>query len=151
MKNVKEGDTVYIVYEARSEDGKTVYYKNDEENPLELVVGEGRFFPVIENELKNMKIGDVKKITLEPKDAFGPHMDDLVIDVPKDVLQSDVELNVGSRIKINTPSGKTFYGTVIELKEETLTIDLNHPLAGKKLVFTITLVDVKEEEQKNTT
>ncbi|HEC81941.1 MAG TPA: hypothetical protein ENI42_05920 [Thermoplasmatales archaeon] len=146
MKTVKEGDIVYIVYEARSEDGETVYYKNDEENPLELVVGEGKFFPAIEKELKDMKVGDVKKIILEPKDAFGPHIEDLVIDVPKDVLHSDVELNVGSRIKINTPSGKTFYGTVTEIKEETLTIDLNHPLAGKKLVFTITVVDIKEEE-----
>ncbi|HID25632.1 MAG TPA: hypothetical protein EYP23_04130 [Thermoplasmata archaeon] len=144
MKTVKEGDTVQIVCEARSEDGE-LCYKNEKENPLELVVGEGKFFPVIENELKDMKVGEVKTVTLKPEDTFGPHLDDLVIEVSKEALRSDVELKVGSRIKINTPSGKIFYGTVIEVKEETLTIDLNHPLAGKKLVFTITVISIEEK------
>lgn len=144
MRTVKEGDTVHIVCEARSEDGE-LCYKNEKENPLELVVGEGKFFPVIENELKDMKVGEVKTVTLEPEDAFGPHLDDLVIEVPKEALRSDVELKVGSRIKINAPSGKIFYGTVTGIKEETLTIDLNHPLAGKKIVFTITVISIEEK------
>ncbi|MCD6237619.1 MAG: peptidylprolyl isomerase [Thermoplasmata archaeon] len=143
MKTIKEGDTVYILYEAKSEDGKEIYYKNEKDSPLELVVGEGKFFPVIENELKNMKVGDSKTITLQPKDAFGPRLDELIFEVPKNAIRADVELSVGSRVKINAPSGKVFYGTVTDIKENTLTIDLNHPLAGKTLVFTITVVSIK--------
>ena len=97
-----------------------------------------------------MKDGETKTITLEPKDAFGQYIDDLVLETPKDVFRYDVDLDVGSRVKIDAPSGKTYYGTVTKLTEETLTLDLNHPLAGKKIMITVTVVSIEENQQPST-
>ena len=149
MKVVKEGDRVSISCEIKLENGD-LCFKNEEENYIEVVVGEGKFFPLIENELKEMEEGGTKTITLEPKDAFGPYINDLVMEVPKDVFRSDVDLDVGSKVKIDAPSGKTYYGTVTKLTEETLTLDLNHPLAGKKIMITVTVVSIEENQQPST-
>ncbi|MCK5113093.1 MAG: hypothetical protein KAQ84_06065, partial [Thermoplasmatales archaeon] len=81
---------------------------------------------------------------------FGPYINDLVLEIPKDVFRSDVELDVGSRVKIDAPSGKTYYGTVIKLTEKTLTLDLNHPLAGKKVMITVTVASIEENQQPST-
>ncbi len=143
MKVVKEGDKVQIIFEAKLENGD-VAYKNDRENLVEIVVGDGNFFPAVEKELEDMKEGETKTLTLEPKDAFGPHMDDLMVEVPREAFRSDAKLSVGSRIKINTPSGKTFYGTITNLKDGTVTLDLNHPLAGKRMMFTVTVVSIEK-------
>jgi len=141
MKGIEKGDKVHILYEAKLEDG-TVCYKNDEEKPLEFIVGEGKFFSAIENEMKGMKERESKTMTLEPKDAFGLHKDDLVVEASKNDFRSDAKIDMGLRVEVNTPSGKALHGTIIEIKDETLTLDFNHPLSGKKMVFTVTVISV---------
>ncbi|PNX45673.1 MAG: hypothetical protein BV459_07940, partial [Thermoplasmata archaeon M11B2D] len=76
MKTIKEGDTVQIVCVAKLENGE-LCYKTDTENHIELVIGEGTFFPIVEKALEQMAEGQSKTITLEAEDAFGPHIDDL--------------------------------------------------------------------------
>jgi FKBP-type peptidyl-prolyl cis-trans isomerase 2 len=144
MKSIKEGDTVQILCEAKLENGE-LCYKNDNENPIELVVGEGKFFPAIEKALQEMKEGETKTITLQPEEAFGPHMDDLVIKVPKSAFQPDVKLEIGSRIRIDAPNGKSFVGTIIALDDLTFTLDMNHLLAGKRLIVTFSVVSIAEK------
>ena len=141
MDIVKEGDKVCLLFEAKLENGM-ICFKNEKENLLELVVGEGKFFPILEKELKDMKEGETKTVTLEPQDAFGPHLDDLVVEVPKEAFRPDINLVVGSRIGVDTHSGKTVHGVVTEIKGDILTIDFNHPLAGKKILFTLTIVSI---------
>jgi FKBP-type peptidyl-prolyl cis-trans isomerase 2 len=143
MEIVKEGDKVQLVCELKLEDG-TICYKNEQENPLVFIVGEGKFFPAIENELKDMKEGETKTVTLEPKDAFGIHDDGLVAEIPKKDLVTNANLNIGSMIKMKTASDKIIQGTVTETKDDTLTVDFNHPLAGRKVVFSVTVVSVKK-------
>jgi peptidylprolyl isomerase len=143
MKNIKEGDTVQLVYEAKLESGE-LCYTNDAQHPYELVVGEGKFFPRIEEALHAMTEGQTKVITLEAEDAFGPHIDELIIKVPKSVFTSEVTLEIGSKIKIDVPTGKSFIGTIIAMDEQTLTLDMNHLLAGKRLVVTVTVVSIVE-------
>lgn len=143
MKTIKEGDTVQIVCEAKLEDGE-LCYKNDAQNPMELVIGEGKFFPVVEKALEEMTEGQTKVITLEAEDAFGPHIDDLVIKVPKSVFKTEVTLDVGSRIKIDAPTGKSFVGTIVAMDTETFTLDLNHLLAGKRLIVNFTVISITE-------
>lgn len=144
MKTIKEGDTVQIVCEAKLENGE-LCYKTDTGNPLELVIGEGTFFPIVEKALEQMTEGQSKTITLEAEDAFGPHVDDLVIRVPKSVFKPEVTLEVGSRIKIDAPTGKSFVGTIIAMDEQTFTLDLNHLLAGKRLVIHVTVVSIADQ------
>lgn len=144
MKNIKEGDTVQLLCEAKLESGE-LCYNNDAKDPLELVVGEGKFFPTIEEALCEMTEGETKVITLEAEDAFGPHIDDLVIKVPKSVFKTEVTLEVGSRIKIDVPTGKSFIGTMIAMDEQTLTLDMNHLLAGKRLIVKVTVLSIAEQ------
>jgi len=143
MKSVKEGDTVQILYEAKLDTGE-LCYKNDAENLTEIVIGEGKFFPVIEKALCSMAEGDSKVVTLEAEDAFGPHLDDLVIKVPKSVFKTDVTLEIGSRVKIDAPTKTSYVGTIVGIDEQTFTLDLNHLLAGKRIVINITVVSIAE-------
>jgi len=147
MKSVKQGDKVQILCEAKLETGE-VCYKNDQNNLIEVVVGEGKFFPGIEKALQEMKEGESKLVTLEAEDAFGPHMDELVIKVPKSVFKPEVTLEIGSRIRIDAPTGKSFVGTIVAMDDQTFTLDLNHQLAGKRLVVNVTVVSIAEKVQQ---
>jgi peptidylprolyl isomerase len=142
MKVVKDGSKIKIICEAKLEDG-SVCFQNKEDDPLEFVVGEGKFFLPIENKLKDMKEGETKTITIEPDEMFGPHLAELVIEVPKNVFKIEAKITVGSRIRIDAPSGKVFYGTVTAVKEETIILDLNHPLAGKKILWTVKILSIE--------
>lgn len=144
MKSVKEGDTVQILYEAKLDTGEFCY-KNDPDTLTEIVIGEGKFFPVIEKALCSMTEGESKVVTLEAEDAFGPHLETLVIKVPKSVFQTDVTLEVGSRVKIDIPTGSSYYGTIVGMDTDTFTLDLNHLLAGKRLVINVTVVSITEQ------
>jgi len=138
---IKQGAKVNILFEAKLETGETVI-KTEDEEPLEIVVGQGTIPKSIELILMEMKEGETKTITLEPAEAFGPKIDDLVIDLPKEGFNSDCELTAGSRVSINSPDGRTFMGTILEIKDEKISVDFNHPLAGKSLVFTVTVVSI---------
>ena len=141
MTVIKEGVKVNILYEVKLETGEIVL-KTEEEQPLEVVVGDGNIPKSIEKILIDMKEGETKTITLESTEAFGPKIDDLIIDLPKEELDSQVELDVGSRVSINSPEGKKFTGTILEVKDENIFVDFNHPLAGKNLIFTVTVVSI---------
>jgi len=143
MTNIKEGDTVQLLCEAKLESGE-LCYNNDAQNPLELIVGDGKFFTPVENALQNMTEGETKILTLEPDDAFGPHIDDLIIKVPKSVFNTEVTLEIGSRIKIDTPTGKSFIGTILTMDDMSITLDMNHLLAGKRLIIKITVLFVHQ-------
>ena len=146
MKIVEEGDKVSLKVDVKLESGESCYPDN-KDSTIELVVGEGKFFPAVETGLIKMKAGQTKELVLEPDDAFGPHHDELMLDAPRSAFHSDADLSVGMRLKIDTPSGKVFYGTVTDISNETITLDLNHPLAGKKIVFVVTIVDIEKKEK----
>ena len=74
-------------------------------------------------------------------------MDDLVIKVPKSVFKPEVTLEIGSRIKIDAPTGKSYVGTIVAMDEQTFTLDLNHLLAGKRLVVNVTVVSIAEQSE----
>lgn len=145
MRTIKEGDKVQLVCEAKLETGE-LCYKNEKDNPIEIIVGDGKFFPPIEKALQDMEEGQSKVLTLEPEDAFGPRMNDLVIKVPKSVFNPDVTIQVGSRVKIDAPTGKSFVGTVVAMDDQTFTLDLNHQLAGRRLVVTFTVISIAEQQ-----
>jgi FKBP-type peptidyl-prolyl cis-trans isomerase 2 len=144
MQNVQEGDKVKIKYEAKLENGEECFPEN-KDNTIELTIGEGKIFSSIEDGLKEMKEGESKTITVEPNEAFGPHLDNLIIDAPKATFKTDTDLSVGMRIKIDTPTDKVYYATIIKMTDSAVTLDLNHPLAGKKLMFTVTVIAIQKQ------
>ena len=141
MTKIKEGQKVCINIEAKLESGETVL-KTDTEKPMEIKLGDGIIPSPIENALTDMKEGESKTITLKPNDSFGPKKDELIIEVPKNSFGSDKEVNVGSRVVMNSPDGRKFIGTVLQIKDEKIKLDFNHPLAGKTLIFNVTVVSV---------
>ena len=141
MTNVKNGDKITITFEAKLETGETVL-KTQDDRPLELTLGEGAIPTSIENALVDMKVGDSKTITLEPTEAFGQRIDDLVIELPREGFTTDSDLQVGSMVSMSSPEGKKFTGAIVELGDDKVKVDFNHPLAGKKLIFTVTVVAV---------
>jgi FKBP-type peptidyl-prolyl cis-trans isomerase 2 len=140
MMIVKEGVKVNILFEAKLETGEIVL--KTEEKPLEVVVGDGNIPKSIEKNLIDMKEGETKTIALEFTEAFGPIIDDLIVDLPKEEFDSQVKLDVGSKVSIDSPEGKRFTGIVLEVKDENIFVDFNHPLAGKNLIFTVTVVSI---------
>ena len=141
MTVIKEGVKVNILFEAKLETGEIVL-KTEEEQPFEVAVGDGNIPKSIEKILIDMKVGETKTITLEPTEAFGPKIDDLIMDLPKEGFAADANLAAGSRVTMNSPEGKKFTGTILEVKDENIFVDFNHPLAGKNLIFTVTVVSI---------
>ena len=141
MTVVTEGIKVNILIEAKLETGEIVL-KTEEEQPLAVVVGDGKIPKSIEKNLIDMKEGETKTITVEPNEAFGPKIENLIMDLPKEGFGAEVELEVGSRVSISSSEGKKLIGTVLEVKDENISVDFNHPLAGKNLIFTVTVVSI---------
>ena len=141
MGAIREGDKVRILFEAKLETGETIL-KTEQDQAMVLVVGNGEIPISIEKALVNMKVGESKTITLEPAEAFGPRIDDLIIELPKEGFGSEASLEVNSTVVMNSPQGKQFRGTVLKVEEKNVTVDFNHPFAGKKLVFSVTVVSI---------
>ena len=141
MDAIKEGDKVSILFEAKLASGETIL-KTENEKALSLIVGSGEIPITIEKALIDMKIGDSKTITLEPSEAFGPVINELIIELPKEGFGDNSCLDIGSVVVLNSPQGKKFRGTILKVEEENVTVDFNHPLAGRILVFSVTVVSI---------
>lgn len=147
MDVVKEGDTIQILCEGKLQDGR-LFFKNDKDDPMTIVVGAGKIFPVLEQELRDMKVGESKTITLQPHDAFGDYNQNLVMVAPKESVDPQMEAEIGSRIDVDLPSGKKLTGVIKEISENTVTIDFNHPLAGKIVIFTVTILSINPNDDE---
>ena len=98
-----------------------------------------------QNNPQKMKEGEIKEITVEPNDAFGPYHNELVMEAQRSAFRPEMNLAIGMRLKIDSPSGKVYYGTITKITNEAITIDLNHPLAGKKIIFTVTIITIEKK------
>jgi FKBP-type peptidyl-prolyl cis-trans isomerase 2 len=141
MKKVQNGDTVTVNYTGKFEDG-TVFDTSMVEGrePIKTKLGEGNLISGFENGLIDMGIGEKKTITINPTDAYGEYNEQMIQEVPKTQMPGEVE--VGITLQADTQMG-TINFVVKEVKEETVVLDANHPLAGKTLVFDLELVDVE--------
>lgn len=138
---VTTGKTVSIEYTLKLDDGTTVV-SNVGEKPLLYTHGEGQILPKLEQELTGLKINDKKKVSLSPDDAFGTVDPKAFATVPPDQVPEEARA-VGSTLVIRDSSGSQQPVTVHEIKDDGITLNLNHPLAGKRVVFEITVIDVE--------
>ncbi len=135
---IKEGSKVKVHYTGKLEDGKVFDTSNDKD-PIEVVLGEGTLIKGFENGLIGMKDGDKKTIEIEPKDAYGDYVDGRIQEVEKTKLPEDIK--VGMVLQATTEVGSMVI-TIKEIKEDTAILDANHPLAGKKLIFDLDVIEV---------
>lgn len=143
---VKQGDFVKVDYEGKLDDGSVFDTSShgDHSHPLEFRVGSGEVIAGFDSAVLGMEVGQEKTFSIEPEEAYGEHTTKLVKTFPRKLLPSE-EIEEGMRILLATPDGKEIPATIVELEEESVTLDLNHPLAGKRLNFTIKLVEILTE------
>lgn len=137
----KEGDTVQIDYTGMLSDG-TVFDSSEGSKPLEFTLGEGKVIPGFEKAVLGMKVGEKKTVTIAAEDAYGPRLDEMIIDVPISQMEDGVEPQVGMQLQSTASDGAVVVVTVIKITDTTFTVDANHPLAGKDLTFQIELVKI---------
>lgn len=143
MSKVKDGDTVKVHYTGTLKDGQ-VFDTSAEREPLEFTLGQGQLIPGFEKAVKGMEVGDSTSIEIPTEEAYGESREDLVINVPKDQLPDEVEPKVGMQLQVNQENGQPIPVRITEIADEDLTLDANHPLAGKDLKFDIELVEIKD-------
>ncbi len=141
MPKVKEGDTVKVHYTGKLESGE-VFDSSEGREPLEFTLGQGQLIPGFEKAVTELDKGESTTVDIPSKEAYGEVREDLIITVPKDQLPEDVEPQVGMQLQVNQPDGQPIPVRITDVGEENLTLDANHPLAGKDLTFKIELVEV---------
>jgi FKBP-type peptidyl-prolyl cis-trans isomerase SlyD len=112
-------------------------------NPWAFIAGTGQIIPGLENKLKGMAAGDDAKITVEPEDAYGQIREDLFQVIPRDQIPADMKIEPGMTFQAQRPHGLVTF-SVKSVDDDTVTIDLNHPLSGKRLHFDVKVVEVRE-------
>lgn len=138
----KGGDTVKVHYTGKLEDG-TIFDSSRDREPFELTLGSGSTIPGFENGVIGMALRDTKTITIPPEEAYGPKRDELVMTISKDEFPPDVAPSVGQQLQMKHPSGNVINVTIIDVMQDSVTLDTNHPLAGKTLIFEVELMEIK--------
>ena len=141
MVEAKAGDTVKIHFTGKMED-ETVVETSQDRGPLEFKIGEGDVISGLEQGIIGMQVGDKKTLKLSPEKAFGLPREELVVDLKKDDFPEGIKLAVGVHLNIQASDGQTFKVKVVDVKEDTITLDANHPLAGVTLIFDVELIEI---------
>lgn len=144
MNVVKKGDTVKVEYIGKLEDGTVVDSSKQHDKPLEFVAGEGQLIKGFDNAVIGMEVGEEKEVTLSPDEGYGSHNPELVKDMPREIFPADQQLEKNMVYILNLPDGRQIPVRISDFSEETVTVDLNPPLAGKTLIFKIKLVEIVE-------
>ena len=140
---LKKGQKVKVEYEGKLEDGTLFDSSERAGKPLEFTIGEKMVIPGFEAGIVEMKKGEEKEIKISPKDAYGEERKDLVKEVPKDALPKGQEPKEGMMLALQSPDGRQIPAKITKVTDKSIMIDLNHPLAGKTLIFKVKLVDIE--------
>lgn len=141
MSQAKSGDTVKIHYTGTLDDGSEFDSSTGRE-PLEFSLGGGQVIAGFDSAVDGMSVGDSKTVTIPPGEAYGERHNQLIQEVPKTSLPDDMKPEVGMQLQSQSPDGQVMNLVIAEVKEESITVDANHPLAGQALTFAIELVEI---------
>jgi len=141
MATVKQGDIIKIHYTGKLEDG-TVFDSSEGGNPMEFTVGDGEVIPGLEQGVAGMSVGESRTITVPMEQAYGPRNDARVFELDKAKAPENFNGEIGQQLQMFRADGMAVTVTVVGVSEKTFTMDCNHPLAGKTLIFETTLVKI---------
>ncbi len=141
MAQAKNGDTVKVHYTGKLDDG-TVFDTSADREPLQFTIGEGQIIPDFEQAIVGMNPGESKTVQIPSDRAYGPHREEMVMVVDRNEFPKDLEPRVDQRLQVRQSDGQTFAVTVTAVSESKVTLDGNHPLAGKDLTFDIQLTEI---------
>nr|MBN2276106.1 peptidylprolyl isomerase [candidate division Zixibacteria bacterium] len=141
MDQAKDGNTVKVHYTGKLEDG-TVFDSSHNREPLSFTLGQGGVIPGFENGVRGMKTGESKTVTIPCEDAYGRHRNEMMVDVSKKDFPPDITPEVGLKLTMQRGDGQNINVTIAKIEDETVTLDANHPLCDKTLIFEIELLEV---------
>lgn len=136
----KQGDTVSVLFTGKLKDSTVFDSSNGE--PFKFKLGCGMVIPGFEDAVIGMSIGQEKTITVPSELAYGPHIEDLVTTVNRDLFPPEIVPETGKQVRVANQAGQTFIVTITEISDGHVTLDANHPLAGEDLTFNITLLEI---------
>ncbi|AUC23048.1 peptidylprolyl isomerase [Polaribacter sejongensis] len=145
MSQVKANNTVKVHYTGKLSDGQ-VFDTSEGKEPIEFVLGQGQLIPGFEQGLIDMKVNEKKTITIAKEEAYGEVNDQLIQEIDRANLPQDMEPKVGMGLVSKSPEGQEMNLMIVEVKDASVVIDGNHPLAGRDLVFDLEVVEIKETE-----
>ncbi len=148
-KVIKDGSVVSLQYTLSDDDGKTIE-SNKGKEPLKYTQGQHQIIPGLEKELTGMKVGGEKRIKVKPEDAYGPIDPKAIQEFPKEKIPPEGQ-KVGAILTARGPQGQAIPVKVKEVKEKTVVLDMNHPMAGKTLVFDIKVLEVEPGQSSQPT
>jgi len=141
MAQAKYGDTVKVHYTGKLEDG-TVFDSSLDRDPLEFTIGEGHLIPGFQQAVIGMNPGESKTATIPAEEAYGPHREEMVVVVEREQFPTHLNPEVGQQLEIRQADDRTIVVMITDVNETSVTLDANHPLAGKDLTFEIQLVEI---------
>lgn len=140
-KKAANGHTVKVHYTGKLENG-TVFDSSKRKAPLEFTLGETSVIVGFEQAIIGMQPGDHKTIKISSDNAYGPHLPELVSTVKKSQFPPHIKPELGQQLEIRQTDGPTILVTITDVSDDEVTLDANHPLAGKDLIFDIELVEL---------
>ena len=141
MAQAKTGDTVKVHYTGKLDDG-TVFDTSADREPLQFTIGERQLIPDFEQAIVGMNPGEAKTVQITSENAYGQHHEEMVMVVDRKEFPEDLEPKVDQRLQVQKSDGQAFAVTVTDVSESEVTLDANHPLAGKDLTFDIELTEI---------
>lgn len=142
MSQVKNNDTVKVHYTGKLENGQVFDSSVERGEPIQFTLGQGQLIPGFEKGLIDMRVNEKKTVNIPMEEAYGETNEQLIQEVPKSQLSEDIEPKVGMGLITQTPNGQEINLVVTEVKDESIVVDGNHPLAGKNLIFDLELVEI---------
>ena len=136
---ISKGDKIKVEYEGRFEDGEVFDSSKKHGQPLEFEAGSGMVVVGFDNAVIGMEVGEEKEVTLKPEEAYGMPDPRAVQRIPRRMIPAEVE--IGSELEIPLDDGQTMQAVVVDIISDMVKIDMNHPLAGKTLIFKIKIVE----------
>lgn len=141
MSTIKDGDTVSVHYTGTLASGE-VFDSSVERDPLKFTLGKGQLIPGFEQAIMGLSVGEKATTNIPSLEAYGEHNPEMVIEVPVNQLPPELDAQVGMQLQLNQPDGQAIPVQITQIEGETVTIDANHPLAGKDLNFDIEVVEI---------
>jgi FKBP-type peptidyl-prolyl cis-trans isomerase SlyD len=141
-ETIKDGHVVAMDY-TLFVDGEIADSSEDQE-PLEFIQGMGNIIPGLERELYGMTAGDSKQVKVAPKEAYGEYSDEAFMEVPRNQFPEDIPLEEGTELQVRDEDGKVAMARIDRVTIDNVRLDFNHPLAGKELLFDVTIVALRD-------
>jgi len=149
MAQAKQGDRVKVHYTGKLTDGEVFDSSECADDgcgcgtgPLEFTIGTGEVIPGFEEAVVGMGPGEEKTVTIPVDKAYGPRMEEMVAVVGRSELPADLDPVVGQQLEVTQQDGHSFPVLITEVTDTTVTLDANHPLAGRDLIFQLRLVEI---------